>query len=186
MANNLAQPNLTNLSNFSQPTNLSSSLAAQPAPNLNLTQAAALSSSTDIFQELASQSSFSTSDNPQNPLQLPTVSNSLLQGQGSLLPASLASPLLPPHSSLLHPPPFLLQPDASMWEGGGLLESAYEEKLEPFQNESKGSLETSYEEHSFETGGHEEEESKVAGLPMASLSMWEVVPKLQIQPISTV
>ena len=58
-----------------------------------------------------------------------------------------------------------------MWEGGVLLESTYEEKLEPFQNESKAVLETSYEEHSFETGSHEEEESKVAGLPMASLSM---------------
>merc|ERR1719234_1501953 len=100
---NLAQPTLTNLSNFTQPTNL----AAQPAPSLNLTQSTALSSSTDIFQELASQSSFSTSDNPQNPLLLPTVSNSLLQGQGSLLQGSSASPLLPP-------PPFLLQPDASM------------------------------------------------------------------------
>ena len=43
-----------------------------------------------------------------------------------------------------------------MWEGGLLLESTYEEKLEPFLNESKGVLETSYEEHSFETGNHEE------------------------------
>ena len=125
---NLAQPALTNLSSLTQ-----------PAPNLN--QATALSSSTDIFEELASQSSFSTSQ-PENP----TDSNSLLQG----------SVLLPPHSSLLQPPPFLLQPDASMWEGGVLLESTYEEKLEPFHNESKGMLEPSYEKHSFETGNHEE------------------------------
>ena len=49
-----------------------------------------------------------------------------------------------------------------MWEGGGLLlESSYEEKVEPFNNESKGALETSYEEHSFDPGNHEEEKMSI-------------------------
>ena len=149
---NQPQPTLTNL-------------AQQPAPDLNIAQSTAFNSSTDIFQELASESSFSTSD-PENPLQLPTVSNSLLQGSSS-------SPLLPPHSSLLQPPPFLLQPDSSMWEGGGLLGSTYQDKLEPFHNETKV-IEPSYAD-SFETGNHEEEtmevaENKVPG-PMSSLMM---------------
>ena len=143
---NLAQPTLSNLapstlSNLAQPslTNLSS--LVQPPSNLN--QSTGLSSSTDIFEELASQASFSTSQ-PENPVQvdLPTDSNSLLQG-------SSATSLLPPHSSLLQPPPFLLQPDASIWEEGVLLESTYEEKLEPFHNESKGVLESSYEEETM-------------------------------------
>ena len=120
MLNPTNQPTLTNLT--------------QPGPNL------AFSSPSDIFQELASHSSFSTADSP-NPL-LPSVSNSLLPGQGSL----------PPPSSLLQPPPFLVQADPSMWEGSQGL-------LEPFHSESK-LVDTAYEEHStFDFAGGQEEET---------------------------
>ena len=137
MLNPTSQPTLTNptsltsLTGLAQPTltNLT-----QPGPNL------AFSSPSDIFQELASHSSFSTAD-PPNPL-LPSVSNSLLPGQGSL----------PPPSSLLQPPPFLLQADPSMWEGNSGL-------LEPFHSESK-LVDTAYEGHSaFDIAGGQEEET---------------------------